>query len=514
MQQKDAFTSHSISHSPLTPDSDALRVESLAHTVLATTTEKSGTQDVKGSSVSKKGMRAFICIFIFAAGVTAYLLLLPSVGVVVRSRPALICSILCTSATILWSLSLIPLTATSLALLPPLVYFQVLAPREPMLESLKCVIQLCTSKIVLLLLGSCMLSAYFEAHGGRSLLLPYLSHTAGPGGIFRLMILSALLSSVMSNITAPIIITSVLQGSGQPLSASAVLGIAMASNIGGMLLPISSPQSVLGAFYMGIGWGRWVFVSLPTTAACFVVVYAVVYLLLSPKSISTSVPDKLLTDKAAPETPAPGSHEQSASTTWALGMSGFAVCCWLLSSLLPFARTLCALPVLALLLAAGLRANMSWKTFEILSIAVSGLALGKGIEATGVLEDVIQSVLDRNAQHSVFFLLIASSLVMLVASCLVCHTVSAVVLLPIFQRMGSAIQKEKLLLATASLVCSCGMALPTSGFPNILASSLRDEKGKRLVPIQTFASVGVLSTVCCWACILTVGLALMGVLGY
>jgi len=419
------------------------------------------------------------------------------------TKKSLLCASIALCATLFWSFHILPLDVSSALLLPVLVFSGVLTDQEifsGIFFSFREIGKIFISNITLLLLGSCLLSVYFKNSGGEALVLPYLLGGGSPPfALFRAMSLSLVLSSVMSNVTAPIVIVSILQSSSAPPSQAVVLGVALASNIGGMLLPISSPQSILGSSRMQVGWSEWVFFSAPVVASSFLLVFSLL-LFFFP------VPE--------PEPPLKPASFRCNSVSLAF-TTLFCVFCWAASSALPsYGKLFCSAPVVFLLCTRGSLAVINRKNFEIISIAISGSALGRAIEQTKMLEQLVSSVLVLNRSSAILLTVLCSSLLMIAASSLVCHAVSAVVLLPVFQQLGAAIGREKLLLGAVSLSCSCGMALPTSGFPNILASSVRNKRGERMVGARLFIALGTLSTLLCWVSLSTVGVYIMTVLGF
>ncbi|KAI5185290.1 phosphate transporter [Nematocida homosporus] len=460
------------------------------------------------SVVVKKWRRQLAAVVIVLAGLSVYLggrYWFSGLG---AAEKALGCGVIAGVVTLLWSLRVVPLYATSLGVLPVVVVSGMLSPEQSVFwgmgESLVCLGRICVSKVVVLLLGSCLLSTYFQANGGSALVVPYLlgGHSR-MGALLRCMGLSLVLSSVMSNVTAPIIITSILQsavdnGCGD-VPAGIIMSIALGSNIGGMLLPISSPQSVLGFAAMNIGWMEWLGFSVPCVLGAFVFVFALIFFFFPFKAM----PMALI-----------GADLSRSSRIKLVLVSLGSVLCWSLSSSLPFPLLVAALPALGLSFAPGASRVLNHRTLEILSIAIAGTALGEGIEKTGLLNQASQALIASNKSRSLLFAVVVLSLFMLLVSCLVCHTVSAVVLLPIFQNIGHLLHRERLILGVTALACSGGMALPTSGFPNILASSFIAASGRRVLSTYQFIVFGSIGTLFCWLIIVTVGVSAMILMGF
>lgn len=440
-------------------------------------------------------------LLILTAAVSIYFVFRTNYTKVFPSKEALICCLISLIASSFWSLHILPLEVTSLGLIPLLVLSNVMVPvgtslTEGWVKGLFIICKISFSPVLLLLMGSCLLSVYFQENGGGRFILPYL--TAGGSShtdLFRSMFLALVLSSVMSNITGPIIITSMLQNTAKHPSPSVLMGIAMASNIGGMVLPISSPQSILGSNIAKISWIKWITTSVPTACVCFLFVYGLIFCYFPRKSSSEEEDSLIVIDS-----------ESERSQTKLFLITALSIGCWSIPSVYINLKWLYAVPVCLLSVTKDAKKVLNRKTLEIISIAVAGTAVGKGIESTKMLEGSIAQLLVRFQDRSILFLILITFFIMLAISCIVCHTVSAIVLLPIFAKIGRFIGKEKIVVSISALACSCGMAFPSSGFPNILSSTFKGANGKRIIPTLPFIAIGSISTVGCWLFILTVSL--------
>lgn len=122
-------------------------------------------------------------------------------------------------------------------------------------------------------------------------------------------------------------------------------------------------------------------------------------------------------------------------------------------------------------------------------LAMGGIALGKGVTSSGLLEildDVIRDIIAGKSLYTVVLVLSAIVLVspllptcpscffdttlcdMQVVSTFISHTIASVLLVPIAKEVGSKMpgQPETLLIFLTALICSTGMGMPVSGFPN------------------------------------------------
>jgi len=70
-----------------------------------------------------------------------------------------------------------------------------------------------------------------------------------------------------------------------------------------------------------------------------------------------------------------------------------------------------------------------------------------------------------------------------------------VLVAPIAAQIGQALEPPhpRLLIMATALICSAGMALPVSGFPNLMAINLEDEVGNRYLSVNDFLKAGVSS---------------------
>ena len=88
----------------------------------------------------------------------------------------------------------------------------------------------------------------------------------------------------ITNVAAPTLCYSIVQpilrtmSPDDPFSKALVMGIALASNVGGMTSPIASPQNIFAIERMSIGghppsWLAWFSVSMPVSLACLLIIW-------------------------------------------------------------------------------------------------------------------------------------------------------------------------------------------------------------------------------------------------
>jgi di/tricarboxylate transporter len=106
-----------------------------------------------------------------------------------------------------------------------------------------------------------------------------------------------------------------------------------------------------------------------------------------------------------------------------------------------------------------------------------------------------------------------------VVTSFISHTVGAMVLLPVVQSIGEEMSHRTgtdhshLLIMGAALMCSGGMALPVSGFPNMQACFMQDQTGRPYVTAKDFLKTGVFGTIVTWLVVGSIGFPLMVLVG-
>jgi phosphate transporter len=118
---------------------------------------------------------------------------------------------------------------------------------------------------------------------------------------------------------------------------------------------------------------------------------------------------------------------------------------------------------------------------------MGGIALGKGVTNSGLLETmdaIIRELLNGFSLYTVVLILSPVVLVrsllyhsltvpilmetLQVVSTFISHTIASVLLVPIAKEVGSNLpgNHANLLIFITGLICSAGMGMPVSGFPN------------------------------------------------
>ncbi|KAI5476710.1 phosphate transporter [Pseudohyphozyma bogoriensis] len=161
------------------------------------------------------------------------------------------------------------------------------------------------------------------------------------------------------------------------------------------------------------------------------------------------------------------------------------------------------------------KADFDHSPWSIVFLAMGGIGLGKAVLSSGLLDDM-----DRVIQHVVLGLdiwpiLVLFSAVVLVIATLISHTIASVLVVPIAAQIGAAMEvpHPRLLILATALICSAGMGLPISGFPNLQAINVEDDMGQRYLEPSDFFKNGIPASVVAVVVIVTVGFGIMRAMG-
>jgi len=153
--------------------------------------------------------------------------------------------------------------------------------------------------------------------------------------------------------------------------------------------------------------------------------------------------------------------------------------------------------------------------WTIVFLAMGGIALGNGVMSSGllkVLDGIIRNLINGYTLYSVVLIL---SPVVLIISTFISHTIASVLLVPIAKEVGSSLpgNHQNILIFITGLICSAGMGMPVSGFPNQTAATQEDELGALYLTNVDFLKNGVPASIIATLVVSTVGFLLMKVIG-
>lgn len=252
--------------------------------------------------------------------------------------------------------------------------------------------------------------------------------------------------------------------SDSDMSKAVIMGIALASNIGGMLSPIASPQNViaLGIMQPEPGWGQWFFIVIPVGIVSIALIWILLLVTFRPGRGTTIVPIRQV-------------QEKFTGVQWFVSIVTLAtIVLWCLShqleSVFGEMGVIAIIPIV-LFFGVGILTKEDFNNFPwtIVILAAGGLSLGKAVKSSGLLDTVAVAITHRVEGMSLYGVLVVFSCLTLVIATFISHTVAAVIILPLVFDVGAAMDEPhpNLLVMAGVLMCSAAMALPTSGFPNM-----------------------------------------------
>ncbi|CCF58682.1 hypothetical protein KAFR_0F00850 [Kazachstania africana CBS 2517] len=429
-------------------------------------------------------------------------------------------------ASLLWATETIPLFVTSLFIPLLIVIFPTL--KDPVsniplnsIQSSQYILSSMWTSVIMLLLGGFTLAAALSKYNIAKVLSTHILSSAGTNPkviLLTIMFVASFVSMWVSNVAAPVLCYSIIQPLLRTLprhntfSKSLILGIALASNVGGMASPIASPQNIFAFGIMNSppSWVEWFIITTPVCIICNFIIW-VMLLVSFPIDYKNTKILKLhrITDPFT-------------VTQWFVSIvCVVTILLWCLSnklsSQLGEMGIISIIPIL-LLFGTGLLSSDDFNNFmwNIVVLAMGGSTLGKAVSNSGLLATIAHLIKEEIQDESLIYIIITFGLCVLVMATFISHTVSAMIVVPLMGEIGANLPGDhsKLLIMISTLLCSCAMGLPTSGFPNVTAISMIDEAGDRYLSVMHVISRGVPVSIACYFIVVTVGFGMMKLLGY
>lgn len=248
------------------------------------------------------------------------------------------------------------------------------------------------------------------------------------------------------------------------MSKAVIMGIALASNVGGMLSPIASPQNVVALGFMEPAptWGQWFFVVIPVGILSILCIWFLLLLTFQPGKGTTIVPIRTM-------------REEFTIGQWfvsiiCLATIGLWCASHQLESTFGDMGVIAIMPII-IFFGIGILTKEDFNNFPwtIIILAAGGLSLGKAVKSSGLLHTVAEGISKEVHGMDMYLVLLIFSSLTLVVATFISHTVAALIILPLVSDIGKGMEEPhpNLLVMAAALMCSAAMALPTSGFPNM-----------------------------------------------
>jgi di/tricarboxylate transporter len=248
------------------------------------------------------------------------------------------------------------------------------------------------------------------------------------------------------------------------MSKAVIMGIALASNIGGMLSPIASPQNVvaIGIMKPAPTWGAWFFIVLPVGIVSILLIWVLLLTTFHPSRGTVIIPVRPVRDRF------------TALQWFVSAVTVVTIVLWCASHQLESTfgdMGVIAIIPMFLFFGIGILTKEDFNNFPwtIIMLAAGGLVLGKAVTSSGLLHTLANVISERVQGMSLYQVLVVFCCLILVIATFISHTVAALIFLPLLYNVGASMDdgRPNLLVMGGVLMCSAAMALPTSGFPNM-----------------------------------------------
>ncbi|KAL7948203.1 hypothetical protein V8C42DRAFT_342262 [Trichoderma barbatum] len=437
------------------------------------------------------------------------------------------CLALLVFVSLMWATETIPLFVTSLLIPFLAVVLRVVREEDPSKppkrltskEATSAIFSSMWSPVIMLLIGGFTLAAALSKCKIDKRLATLILSKAGTQPrtvLLANMFVAAFASMLISNVAAPVLCFSIIEPmlrtlpSDSNMSKAVIIGIALASNIGGMLSPIASPQNVVA---MGImspepTWLQWFFIVIPVGVVSIVLIWLLLLATFQPGKGTSIAPIRPLKEKF------------TGGQWFVTIVTIITIVLWCTSHTLESVfgdMGVVAIIPIVLFFGIGILTKEDFNNFPwtIIILAAGGLSLGKAVRSSGLLHTLAEIVSHRVEGMSLYGVLVVFSSLILVIATFISHTVAALIFLPLVYDVGVAMDQPhpNLLVMGGVLMCSAAMGLPTSGFPNMTAIMKEDATGQRYLSVKHFISRGVPSSLITLVVVVTLGYGIMEVAG-
>lgn len=386
--------------------------------------------------------------------------------------------------SLLWATEVIPLFVTSLLIPFLVVVLRIMRSDDKPYERLdsktatKVVFAAMWTPVIMLLLGGFTIAAALSKYHIAKMMATFVLSKAGTKArtvLITNMFVGMFLSMWISNVAAPVLCFSIIQPmlrnlpADSNMSKALILGIALASNIGGAASPIASPQNIIALQNMkpSPSWGVWFFVALPVCIISIVFIWLLLLVSFKPGRGTTIIPIRPMKDKL------------NGVQYFIIFVTLVTIVLWCTSHQMEGIfgdMGVIAIIPMVLFFGTGILTKEDFNNFlwTIIILAAGGLSLGRAVSSSGLLHTIAKSITDHVQDLSIYGVLVVFAALVLVVATFISHTVAALIILPLVQQVGASMKEPhpNLLVMGAALMCSAAMGLPTSGFPNMSKSLL------------------------------------------
>ncbi|RIA85720.1 SPX domain-containing protein [Glomus cerebriforme] len=434
------------------------------------------------------------------------------------------CFALLVFASLLWATEVIPLFVTSLLVPLLVVCLQVLREKDTRLtahDATKAIFQAMFSPVIMLLLGGFAIAGALSKYHIAKMMATYVLSKAGTKPSFVLlanMFVATFASMWISNVAAPVLCLSIIQPILRNLPPNnsfgrcLILGIALASNVGGMASPISSPQNIIAIENMNPSptWIQWFFVAIPLCILIDILIWLLLIWNYEQKKSSLMI-HPIRTSK----------DPWTGTQIFVIIVTVATIFLWCIEKRLEYFfgdMGIIAIVPLVLFFGTGILTKEDFNNFlwTVIILAMGGIALGRAVHSSGLLHTIAKRIQEEIGDLHPWHVLVIFSFLVLIVATFISHTVGALIILPIVARVGERLSDShpNLLVMGSAFMCSAAMGLPVSGFPNMNAIMMEDEMGVRYLSTIDFIKSGIPGSILALLSVVTVGYVLMSFVGF
>jgi len=331
------------------------------------------------------------------------------------------------------------------------------------------------SPIVMLFLGGFFLAMSatkyrLDVNLARILLRPFGSQPRFV--LLGLMLITAAFSMFMSNTATTAMMLAILTPilavfePDDPGKIGFALAIPFAANVGGMGTPIGTPPNAVSLKYLtgeiAVSFGQWVAFAVPFVLVLLMFTWWLLWRTYPARTQSLRIDMR-------------GRFVRDWRAVTAYVTSAGTILLWLFDFLHGMNAYVVAMIPVALFSVTGIVGPEDLKRirWDVLWLVAGGIALGLGLEETGLARHFIQSIpLASLPPHLIVVCAIGVTLGM---ASLMSNTATANLLLPIVAALGASLPSlapiggQKMLILVVAFSCSMAMPLPVSTPPNAMA---------------------------------------------
>jgi len=332
--------------------------------------------------------------------------------------------------TLLWATEAIPLFVTSTMVPALLVLLRVIrdadtGERLSPAEATRWTFSVMFSPTIMLLIGGFTIAAALSKTNIDRVLITRVLSLAGTRPsivLLSVMGVACFASMWISNVAAPTLCLTLVRPILRTLPPKAsfgpclVLAIALAANIGGQSSPISSPQNLIAlqAMQPPLDWGRWFLVAIPVSGVSIVLIWLLLLVSYRPSRLPTG--DGSLEIKNI----RPTRERFTVKQWWVTFVCMTTISLWVIEHAIEEwigdMGVIAIIPIVAFF-GSGILKKDDFEQFlwSVVFLAMGGIALGKGVTSSGLLDKMDVLIRGFVEGRSEFGVVVVLTLVILVS---------------------------------------------------------------------------------------------------